>query len=107
MIRTLYHVTHRSNLDAILRQGLRPTKAKTKWSTIWLCAEERIEDLLQHMAQRHGWSTSVLIVIRVQVDTYHLRRNRAPGVYHFPREIQVKPEDAFLWSGGGLRQLNV
>lgn len=104
--RTLYHVTHRSNLASILRQGLRPTRAKTKWSTIWLCSEEAIADIIQHMAQRHRWTTTALIVFRVQIDTNHLRRNRAIGIYHYPHEIPVSREDVFLWERGELRELN-
>lgn len=104
--RTLYHITHRSNLQEILLRGLRPRKARTKWATVWLCAEERIADLITHMGQRHGWSTGSLIVIRVTISDRHLRRNRAPGVYHFPYEIIVSREDAFAWERGGLVGLN-
>lgn len=107
MERTLYHVTRRTNLPSILRQGLQPARSKTVWPTIWICSEEAIEDMMQHMTRRHGCSRKTLVVIRVQVDARRLRRNRAPGVYHYPHEISVKPEDVFLWSGGGLHQLNV
>lgn len=104
MNRVLYHITHRRNLDRILREGLQPQRARTKWSTVWLCAEERIADILQHMAERHHWPTSSLIVVRVNVSGRHLKRNRAPGVYHYPAEIVVERGDVFVWSRGELKR---
>ena len=64
-MRTLYHVTKRENVEAIMREGLRPCARRPR--VIWLIDRRHLAWAIAHVAAHQGVSIHSLTAIKVQL----------------------------------------
>jgi hypothetical protein len=61
-----FHVTHKSKVAKILREGLDPGRSRGKLRAVWLSAEPTLA-LQAHVAAAHGWRLCDLRALLVTV----------------------------------------
>lgn len=82
----LYHVTLRSNLPSIRREGIVPQKALGRIQAVWIASEGLVPWVIQHLASQRGWKPSDMCWIRLRAKVSQLVRRRR-GIYLSPFTI--------------------
>lgn len=63
--RVMFHATHEDNAQSIMEYGLLPKYATGKRKAVWFVPKNGIETAILHVAARHNWRVSEMIVITV------------------------------------------
>lgn len=79
--KTVFHVTHRSNLPSIYRAGLLPCLSRRPAKRVWLADLELVPWAIRHVCATQQWHPDEVILIRVCVLMGTLIRHRA-GIYY-------------------------
>lgn len=71
----LFHVTPRSNQQAIYSQGLLVEKSQGRERVLWLVSRSRVEWAIRHVKQRHGVDDVAVLYVRVKARAVRKRPN--------------------------------
>lgn len=86
----MYHATHRSNLGSIRMRGLLKAKAQGKRKAVYLHDADTRVWAIHHVAARHGWDVSDVILIEVDGGILPLKLLGAPGAYYLMDDVAPK-----------------
>lgn len=84
----LIHCTHAANLCSALAVGLLPARGQGRRQAVYLARPAQARRVLAHVARRHGWPVSDLIILRADVPRSRLVRVRR-GVYRTASTVLV------------------
>lgn len=90
----VYHWTHRSNVESILKSGIDPTYAEGKLKVVWFCDAERVGWALAHIGTRHGWDHDEMVLIRFPRSRYPFANTAFAGVYTTTAVVSLKAHTA-------------
>lgn len=94
--RTLYHVTLRKNIKSILKNGLSPKRARTKYKSVWYVSKENVSWAIEHVVRRHNVrDKKQLVVIEATVKEQNIKTNRWSGIYHSDENIKVTKQNLY------------
>ncbi len=82
----LMHCTHRRNLPSIHRLGISPVFSQGVRPECWFFARSKRAWAVQHVAERHDWNLSDIVVVRVSVSRSRLTR-RGVGLWTCPSVV--------------------
>jgi hypothetical protein len=90
-----YHVTHKTKVARILREGLRCSHARGKLRAVWLSAEPTLA-LQGHVAAAHGWRLTDLralqvVVPRARLSAHHVGAICLHGVAYYTG-LDLRPD---------------
>ena len=100
----LYHVTPEYNLEAIMREGVRPDLARGKMQSSWYVSKRGIVWAIAHTSLRHSLSVANLVVLTTMLPMLVTKRT---GIKHaFCTKSRFTPEywtpaEYFLYPQGG------
>lgn len=60
----LWHVTHKGNLPAIEKEGIRPDLSRGKRMLSWYVTRDMVAWAFLHAAKRHGWEVQDLVAVQ-------------------------------------------
>lgn len=70
----LYHVTPEYNLEAIMREGVRPDLARGKMQAAWYVSKKGITWAIAHTSLRHDLSVANLVVLTSMLPMLAVKR---------------------------------
>lgn len=70
----LYHTTNIQVLDAILQEGINPSKSQGKRPLIWLHTKSKIYWAILHVQKKRKVSLDEVVIIEVTISKKHLKR---------------------------------
>lgn len=77
----LFHWTHKDNVESITANGLDPEYATGAEEKVWCCDTMRIGWALSHVAARHGWNVSDMVLLYVETLDNDFQRSQVRGAY--------------------------
>lgn len=84
----LYHATHVRNLGPILREGVLTAFSEGKKELVWLVNETMTAYAIAHVANRHNWCRSMVVLIEVRELSGRLLGTCWPGIYNTDQDIK-------------------
>lgn len=86
----VYHVTPEENVLSILRDGLLPEKATSKWKVVWLVSRMNISWAMIHCSNAHRVFIDEMAVCAVHVTSEQLYHFNRPGRYYSSQVLNVE-----------------
>lgn len=86
-IRTFFHWTHIDNLPSIEANGLDPEYSTGDMYAVWFCQYGMIGWAKGHVAKKHKWKESEMVLLRFDISERHAYRTKWQGVYYSPRTV--------------------
>lgn len=86
----MYHATHRDNLGSIRMRGLLKHKAQGKRKAVYIHDADARVWAIHHVAARHGWDVSDVILIEVDERTLPIRLLGVPGAYYVCEDVSPR-----------------
>ena len=71
-----YHATPTRNLKSILKNGLDPNKAKSKFKNTWMCVESNIEWAILHTVGKHKAAVNDITILELDVPRSWVRNHK-------------------------------
>lgn len=76
----LYHITPRTNLAAIEREGLDPQRAAGRRKVVWIAHASQLTNLLDHIAAHQNVDPRSLVILQLFLPAQLVKRHRL-GIY--------------------------
>jgi hypothetical protein len=87
-----FHVTHRKNVDSIREKGLLASKAMGRTKSVWFCTKSWQEWALAHVAIRHKWKISDLVIISIEWAVPDQVKTGMRGRWRTREGVDIPPE---------------